>query len=336
MRRDQGCMAKILQLTEVPSLEEDQEQSDLKDAMRTVALAGETRRIWAIEQGGPATRRPLPAWVSFPIEKAVVHWSEEHHKWDGLIQSRADKGLKLTQNQEKKYQEWKKNSGETMLLYNAVTQTHVTKLRSNADLKNVQKNFFSLRVQMNIDPNKMTVTAGHGKACQLVLVETEPCAADDSVPDFLKGGVDASVLEAVQKDEVHDDDGVLQDEDGGQLDEADALLQAEIDVDGALLEILADTEDELEDVVGPSLCVKRVKAFSNREAYKKIEALGLASIPSHRPGVHLSFHASTRTWQGFYPMVKSGLSFTFGGSTNRAWVDDFLVFVLYIYLVTLW
>ena len=64
--------------------------------------------------------------------------------------------------------------------------------------------------------------------------------------------------------------------------------------------------------------VKRVKAFHHREAFQKLEKEGLTMIPTHRHGVYLSFHQMSRTWQGFYPHVTSGLSYTFGGKTNRS------------------
>ena len=92
-------------------------------------------------------------------------------------------------------------------------------------------------------------------------------------------------------------------------------MLAEQEVDA---EVLANSSDEdMPEIVGCEK-VKRVKAFHHREAFQKLEKEGLTMIPTHRHGVHLSFHQTSRTWQGFYPHVTSGLSYTFGGKTNRS------------------
>ena len=63
--------------------------------------------------------------------------------------------------------------------------------------------------------------------------------------------------------------------------------------------------------------VKKVKSFHHRPEWKKLESNGLTMLPVHHTGLYISFHSTSRTWQGFYPNVKSGLAFTFGNTTKR-------------------
>ena len=318
-------MEKVLRLTEICDMAEDPDREKNK-LMREEALPGEVHRIWAIQGDDPESRQPLPNWISDPIQTGLLSYTAAKHKWDDVIEGRKAKGWALTPVQQRKYDDWKKLNSELLLLYNTRTQSRVTHLRSTADIKHVRKHFFSLRVQLSTNAGELKVQAGKGAAKQLVLLETEPVAPID--PDVLHAGVDDSVLTALQAQDAQvdgdEDAGEHSDQDMGGEDAAeveceqlDALLEAEQDH----LEILAQSSDEEVEKVfalADPQKVKRVKAFCHREAFKKLEALGLTMIPVHRPGVYLSFHGTSRTWQAFYPNISSGLSFTFGGTTNRA------------------
>ena len=319
LRRCRGSMKQILSLMEVPSLETDPELAKKAKEMREQLLPGERRRVWAIEPDGPASRQPLPSWVSDPIQGAIVQWIEQKQKWDTEIESRAAKGKNLTFMRQRYYDEWKTSSREVVILFNSKNQTHVYKLRANADLKNIQKDWFSLRLHLDENPQKLTAQAGKGAACRLVLLEVEATATDGAeVPEVLNAGVDSGALEALGHGFEDGDEEECEDQ--GWVDQEEALLLAEQEVDAAHeigVEVLANSSDEdMPEIVGCEK-VKRVKAFHHREAFQKLEKEGLTMIPTHRHGVYLSFHQTSRTWQGFYPHVTSGLSYTFGGKTNR-------------------
>ena len=198
LRRCRGSMKEILSLMEVPSLETDPELAKKEKEMREQLLPGERRRVWAIEPDGPASGQPLPSWVSDPIQGAIVQWIEQKQKWDTEIESWAAKGKNLTFLQQRHYDEWKTSSREVVILFNNKNQTHVHKLRANADLKNVQKDWFSLLLHLDENPQKITAQAGKGAACRLVLLEVEATATDGAeVPEVLNAGVDLGALEAL-------------------------------------------------------------------------------------------------------------------------------------------
>ena len=79
----------------------------------------------------------------------------------------------------------------------------------------------------------------------------------------------------------------------------------------------ASDEEEVSKLFEPGEKFTKVKAFCYRDEYKKLQDKGLTMLPTHIPGVFLSFHKGTRTWQGFFPGVSS-CGFTFGGTTNRS------------------
>ena len=151
LRRCRGSMKQILSLMEVPSLETDPELAKKEKEMREQLLPGERRRVWAIEPDGPASRQPLPSWVSDPIQGAIVQWIEQKQKWDTEIESRAAKGKNLTFLQQRHYDEWKTSSREVVILFNN------NKLYINWRLKQLHKQGYNqdflqyLELLVNLD-----------------------------------------------------------------------------------------------------------------------------------------------------------------------------------------
>lgn len=316
-RRSRQSMKAILQLEAVPSMEMcEAEQEELR-SFRETALAGEAKYVWAIQTpGDPSSRQSLPDWVAKPIQSAILRWGEDNRKWRDLIASRAEEGKSLTPLQKKNYEEWQSACKETKMLFDKNAQSCVLKLRANADLKAVQANMFSLRLCFHEDAENLMIHAGNGDGKQLVFLKSDPIAEDQcALPESFEG-VEPGVAESMQKPVVHpaEDEFLDQDMEGHQ--EHEALLQQDMAIDQ--WEILADTSDEEVDKLELSVKPKKVKSFHFRPAYLKLEAKNLTMVPSHRQGVYLCFHSTSSTWQGFYPGVSHGLSYTFGSSTKRA------------------
>lgn len=324
MRRSRGSMNSLLQLVEVPTLDDNPEEVEKGEQLRNLPLTGEVDHIWAIEgDEGAASRQQLPDWVAQPIQKEVCFFIERSQQWDAVIEER--KGKPLPPKQLQLYNTWQEQCADVKMLFNIKSKCRVTKLNSKAHLKNVHQDMFSLRLQLSRDASQLRLRTGEGDSKRLVVLEGEPILGQDC-PFLHAAGVDAEVLEAMKKKAAGDDfeDGEDHTGDHGANLEHQALLQADKDAEiqfdepNDALEICANTSDEDVPEGNGSVIMKRVKDFAHRAEYVKLSALGLTMLPVHRPGVFLSFHKTTRCWQSFYPGVCSGLSFSFGGSTNRA------------------
>ena len=153
----------------------------------------------------------------------------------------------------------------------------------------------------------------------------------------LSGDVPACVIEEMQKEEEEAEQGsgeVLHD-DGDQaeaLPVTDEMQDKMLDMQKAQQDageqsdeqseneegeyLLADSDEEVNQFHVVSK-VEKVKSFSFREAYQRLDKLGLCSLPRHVQGCSLSYHGKERRWQGLYPTAKVGMSFSWGGITKR-------------------
>ena len=324
MRRSRGSMNDLLRLVEVPTLE-DPGEVEKEEQLRNTPLAGEVDHIWAIEgDEGPSSRQQLPLWVAKPIQKEVCWFTERSQHWDAVIEGRNGKPLPPKQLQ--LYNDWQEQCADLKMLFNIKSQCRVTKLNSKAQLKNVTRDMFSLRLELNRDASKLRIRTGAGASKRLVVLEGEPIP-DQDCPFLHSAGLDADVLDEMKKGASGHDFEAGEDDTGDHgatVDEHEALIQADEDAvmpydePNDTLEICANTSDEDVPEGNGSVSVKKVKDFAHRAEYVKLSSLGLTMLPIHRPGVFLSFHKTTRCWQAFYPGVSSGLSFSFGGSTNSA------------------
>ena len=158
----------------------------------------------------------------------------------------------------------------------------------------------------------LDLRAGTGAAKKLSLLQGEPCNVDQ-LPEGLDKGVSQDVAEAYEW-------GLLDEDQHPEIDAEEAVqieaVEALCDAEGELEVWGADTEDE--DLFPVSSTTAKVKDFMHRDAFKALEELGLALIPNHLRGVFLSYHKSTQCWQGFFPGIRAGLGFCWGGSTGRA------------------
>ena len=83
-----------------------------------------------------------------------------------------------------------------------------------------------------------------------------------------------------------------------------------------LMELLIDTDDEA-GVELPAGRHSRVKSFMHRPSYALLARHGLAEIPTSTVGVSIGYHRTSQCWQAFCPGVRTGLSYSWGGTTHR-------------------
>ena len=111
----------------------------------------------------------------------------------------------------------------------------------------------------------------------------------------------------------------------GPFDDPDILAQqenaameiVEHDADADCEEIMAYSDEEHMVAGMAESKFNRVKTFMYREAYQRLQARGATMLPSSC-GAFLGYHATTRTWQGYYRQKSISLSFTRGGRTHRS------------------
>ena len=326
-------MQSLLSLREKPpSMALDQQAFDDMTARLNQPLPEERELFLAFQSGdNPETRQALPRWMSKPIEKMLFQWVDEKKKWDKRKQARGSKELPSAQL--KQYNDWLSNYQVLDFLFSKKTQGEVKTLRANADMKKIQEEMFSVQVVTASDLNDLKIKAGNGTAYQLLLLQGEAVQVDE-LPLCLDQGVASSAVASLQEGEQVKEPGSEEEDpeniaNQGMLDEEEAMLEEELGEDVMEdIEVMADSSDEemLDKMMHSNFT--RVKTFMHRPVYKKFEEMGIALIPSHIGGVFVSFHSTSRTWQGFYPGCHEGLSMTFGGRTKScsAYFASVLIF----------
>ena len=321
--RVHGSMRMLLHLAEIPLLESTSEIAETLRAVRETPMENEQIQAWACQDGeDTSTRRLLPEWVANPVGKFVLSWVDENSRWQKVAQERAKKGKDLTECQKKGLDDFHQFRSSSKFLFDKEKRSVVYKLPSKAALKHVEEKIFSLQVQAANQEGDFTIQCGNGALQKLVLLRLEPSAAQDVPPCLFDSGVAANVIEeamggglggAVEEVDVE----IGENEEMNAVDNAEAeqLCHEEVDLE----EICANTSDEEEiQQLKQGDGFKRVKTFCFRKSYKDLELQGLTMLPVHRPGVFLSFHGTTSTWQSYYPSSAIQMAFTFGTTSKRS------------------
>ena len=324
--RNKGSMKGFLALAKVP-LEppDDNTIQQLREA-RESAMTGETALIWALQDlECPESRQALPMWVAKPVEQFVMTWADEKSRWSKVLQDRHLKGKdSLTECQEKGFQDFKEHRSEIRLLFNQEEQRSIHRVQSKAELKKAGNKLFSMKVTADYETGCFQVKTGKGAVKELVLLKGEPTESDP-VPECL-GGVAADIASAVVNGELECEAaeaviiGLDEEENMADMDHMEDEKAWEEEKD--LEEVCCNTSDE--EVVTKAMCgsdFKKVKSFFHRPAFQKLDSQGLVMIPSHVHGAFLSFHATSSTWQAFYPDSTVQMSFTFGGKAKSNLAD---------------
>ena len=313
IQRSKQSMNAILNLTSLPDITTDPVVLANLEAERSQLMTGETCTFWAIQDGDDlSTRQVLPEWIAGVLEKELCNWNSEKEKWDEKIQAREFEGKTLAPAMQQQYSEWLQIGSQRKFLFSKEKKCRIKTIRSNADLKKMQKDLFSLRVHMSVDCRDLTIQAGNGGKKRLVVLRGPPTEGKD-LPGCLDK-LDVSELEHLPEKEEEEHQSAEENEDDWGLEEQNALLDEEKE---CAMELMVDTSDEEQFVAMHSVTgAVKVKSFMHRAAYKELEELGLTAIPSVT-GASIGCHAGARQWQAYYPNVHSGLCFSWGGSTKR-------------------
>lgn len=327
-------MQAILQLTELPEMSADpQEAADLEQ-LRSTPFESEQVVYWAVQNGEDvATRQALPGWLSGPIGKSVCRWVDERNTWMDKIDARMAEGKNLPPKSQKSYEQWLRDRSSCNLLFSKTKKAQVISINSHQQLSKMKPDLFSVHLTFAADPSDLVVKASNGDAQRLVLLKGAP-AEEGPLPVFLdqqvsQDDIDQAVGmpeadewdEGDEGDQGHDQE---RDEISGVVDEEAALVEEDLlQCD----EILAATsEEEMIQELAPT--VVRVKSFMHRPAFCRLAAQGLTDLPGSVKGIFVSCHATTQTWQGFYPGGgQSGLSRTWGHTTNRTEAEALLAVI---------
>lgn len=320
--KKRGIMKDLLRLTAVPPQERCPNKLAQLRELRETPLDGECVLIWCLQYEDDLTsRQPLPEWVSKPLETFVLHFADEKKKWDKLIAGRRSAGKNLTRQQQEKYRYFCEHCIEQKFLYDKVDRINVTKIRSNASTKMIAERMFSLQCKIGGDSrDKVTVTVANGVEHNLILLRGDP-VVNEAIPAVIDAGVAPEVVDALNANQLERNNlDTLHDEElpDAEMLQEEHVLAEETGQAAEMAEILADSSDEeaLQGVY-PNQQFVRVKSFLHRPAFKNLFEKGLTMLPSHVPGIFLSFHKSSQVWQASYPGCSLQLNFTFGKTTGR-------------------
>ena len=285
--------------------------------------------MWAIqndEHDHPETSRlPLPAWMSTVLELRICKYVAEKDKWESTIQNRHAMGRELTRRQAENFKVWQSDLVQR-LVFNKRRKCYVGEARS------VNKDCVALVLHLSDEPSQLTLSSGsveNSQRFRLVLLKKDTVAMPDHVPTILDKPIPAGALNSEddqQVAELEDDDCQDQMEmsefEAKQMDEemneANAPCMA-IDDETDEFVYLGDSSDE--ELSGPGIPassnVTKVKNFFRREAWVRLDQLGLTDLPRHIPKCSIGYHQTSGQWQGFYPNATFPLSSFYGGSTKR-------------------
>lgn len=316
LKGSDGSLKALASLDQVPNTQPNPDLVKDLRVQRHSIMKGETAFLWCIQDGeSTESRQLIPSWVSRPLELALLKFSEDNGKWNKLL---AERDGNLTANQSKRYQEFREHNKEIRFLFSKEEKCQIRKVRNQQDLHKMNEKMFSLQVSLDAENGSLSIRAGKGMPRQLVLLRSEPCEVDQ-LPQEFNHGVSNEVAEAFEWGLL--DDGQPQPElEAEQLAEIEAKQAIDAGAPEEEEEVWGanTSEEELFEEAGVSKAAARVKDFFHRSSFQALETKGLVLVPNHVHGVFLSYHKSTRCWQGFYPGRRSGLGYCWGGSTGRA------------------
>ena len=143
------------------------------------------------------------------------------------------------------------------------------------------------------------------------VAEAAAAAIENEEESHGSGAEDAHAMEERAMNEIREAEAM-------EMDLADREAQDEDEEVEELL-VFSGDEDDLELLDLAPTKYFRVKDFCHRESYRHLAAQGLAEVP---PGCMISYHKTSRTWQGYFAGKSCGLTFTHGGRTKRTEVES--------------
>ena len=212
-------------------------------------------------------------------------------------------------------------------------QKEKTVISDASGVKRNMKDCIAFKLHLSEVPENRQVETGDGNIFRLVWLKNKQPAPEGEVPNALDRPAKMDDFPDDEKeggDDNDDDDG---EGDDHQMDEAaqreqDELRRAveaegEPGQDDSEIEVLADSDDDLEDF-GFSRAVKKVKGFHLRPAWVQLESEDLTLIPRHVKGCSIAYHVGNQQWHGHYPNVHIPMCFSWGRSTKRSETEAIL------------
>eukprot|EP00435_Cladocopium_sp_Y103_P046397 s787_g13.t1 len=290
--------------------------------------AGEDAHVWALQvDDDSCTRFPLPDWVGVVLEMRISKFVSDFQRWEKIIGQRAFQNRSLTVTQQQRHRAFQANMTQT-LVFNKRTKTYAGDL---SEVKRGAKDLFVMTLHLSDQPQELLVDAANGESFRLVLLKNSVRAAEEipSVIDHLPAAPVHGVAPVVEDDpDENEDDGPR------DLSEAEilALENEQFEAEQGEGEpeeeeetfLLADTDDEMDVAMGLPTSTVRVKSFHMREAWQTLTARGLSDLPRHISGCSMSYHSTSRQWQGYYPNSTETMSATWGPPGKRTEIEALL------------
>ena len=277
--------------------------------------------LWAIQEGGDSdTRRLLPRWMGQIIELNVCTFVTELGQWKSKIEKRHAQGKELTKTQQLAYDAWLMKNVQKMI-FSKGSKALIT------NAKKVDGNCIMVELHLSEDPESLLLKCTNGKIYRLVLLKQAASEHHETVlPKIFDGMVPEQAIMELEENKAEMED----EENEGEHQHKEQELQKALLDAGAPFEsedegemLLVDTDD-VQDFHLESQKVCRVKTFNTRSSWVELSELGLTSLPRHVRGCSVGCHLSTCQWQGYYPQTTKGLSFSWGGRTNRSEKESLL------------
>ena len=263
--------------------------------------------------------------MSTVLELRICKYVAEKDKWESAIQKRHEMGRELTNRQEANYKVWLSDLTQR-LVFNKRRKCYV------GEARNVTKDCVAVVLHLSDEPSQLTLSSGsveNSQPFRLVLLKRDTVVISDKVPTILDKPIPAGALQCEDDEQVAQMDGddgheevELSEFEAKQMDEdmtENKASDCAIADDDDEFVYLADSSDE--ELSGPGIpassTLTKVKSFFRREAWVRLEKLGLTDLPRHISKCSIGYHQTSRQWQGFYPDATFPLSSFWGGNTKR-------------------
>eukprot|EP00438_Fugacium_kawagutii_P006999 Skav233396 [mRNA] locus=scaffold1038:269473:284136:- [translate_table: standard] len=283
---------------------------------------GEHSFLWVLQKED--TRVPLPAWMSCVVEIRICKFISEHEKWDLIMGKRAAMNRPLTRSQAESHRAFMANC-QQRLVFNKQKKSF---LGDAQELKRFPKDCICITLHLSDMQDELQVEAGNGDRFQLLLLKKGSPEPEAALPHLLDHPA-APFMRNTGGDEDGDEEEEAEpiaDMSEAQIREMDEMRhghEMEVPDEPEEVLLLADSDEDLEEW-GLTGHVSRVKAFHTRQAWVELDQKGLVDLPRHIRGCFISYHATSKQWQGHYPKSTVTMSSTWGEASKRTEAEAIL------------
>eukprot|EP00435_Cladocopium_sp_Y103_P052463 s1070_g16.t1 len=181
LEQTRGAMASILELDEVPEIDDHQERAAL-DRAQAGPMAGEMQTWWAIADLRDESLSPqvLPSWMKVHLDRVVLVWLREKNIWDGRFEKRMEVYGKNTlgPKMQSAFEKWNACNTRT-IVFDKESRTTVNDFRSRSQ-NWLRKRCFLVTLTLSENAQDLRISAGNGQEWRLKLLQG--AHAGDEVP----------------------------------------------------------------------------------------------------------------------------------------------------------